>query len=149
MEDQNHQHDMDMDDHGHQLEIDTDNQGHQHDSANQRNMYGGYLPRPSDIINNNNSTDEPFPNPLAVGVMPAQTDPITLNQQINGSRLEELAVYADQSLPLQLTAPDPQGRFEYLDHVGIRSRRRETTSYDLHVTAKTVPAARATRDLFW
>jgi hypothetical protein len=136
-EDQDHQHDMDMDD-----------QGHQHDPANQQEAYGGYLPRPSDIINNKN-TEETFPNPLAVGVMPAQTEPTTFHQQINGSRLDELAVYADQSLPLLVTAPDRQDRFEHLGQVGIPSLIRETTSNDLHVMARTVPAVRATRDLFW
>lgn len=139
MEDQDREHDMDMDD-----------QGHQHDPANQQEACGGYLPRPSDIISNNNNTNEdPFQNPLAVGVMPAQTEPASFHQQINGSRLDELAVYADQSLPLLVTAPNRQGRFEHLGDVGIPSPIRETTSNDLHVMAKTVPAVRATRDLFW
>jgi hypothetical protein len=139
MEDQDREHDMDMDD-----------QGHQHDSANQQEAYGGYLPRPSDIISiNNKNTEEPFPNPLAIGVMPAQTEPASFHHQINGSRLDELAVYADQSLPLLVTAPDRQDPFEYLGQVGIPSPVRETTSKDLHVMARTVPATRATRDLFW
>lgn len=137
MEDQDREHDTDMDD-----------QGHQHHPANQQEAYGGYLPRPSDIINNKN-IEEPFPNPLAVGVMPAQTEPTTFHQHINGSRLDELAVYADQSLPLLVTAPDRQGRFEHLGDVGIPSPICGTTSNDLQVMARTVPATRATRDLFW
>lgn len=128
--------------------MDMDDSGHQHDPEKQQEAYGGYLPRPSDIINNKN-TEEPFPNPLAVGVMPAQTEPTTFHHHINGSRLDELAVYADQSLPLLVTAPDRQDRYEYLGHVGIPSPIRGTTSNDLHVMAKTVPAVRATRDLFW